>query len=479
MPAKSGERDRGKITILTILWFFLAIYGVLWGVPHVEEDLTERAEAALGEAAVDVRFSGRDATLVASGTAETAQQALATVLAVDGVRAASLDLVSSALEEVTVNPMTQELPSEPVLADPSLTLRTDRGSFALTGSVADEVTVQALTAAALAGYGENRVSVDIEIAADTLSPRWLSDPFPIFAAIGPLELGIDIYDKTMRVTGAVEDEATRTEVMSAIGDHVGTALTLVDRVIIVPPQEAVFSVQANGGSVTLRGTLPSQGEVNNIRAVAEKIYGVDSVATWLTVDPVAPAVPYLTETKAFFQSFEGRTLEFIDTGDQLILRGEVPSEEIRVAIGDALTAAVDPRGLTNDLVVVELDASTQAVIDAINALVGPSVKFGTGSTTLGNSDRAKLDEVATILEDNPDLRVVIEGHTDNGGAALDNQRLSEDRALAVFGYLVEVGVNPDRLSSVGFGEERPIATNNTSSGRAQNRRIEFKVEGNT
>ena len=203
--------------------------------------------------------------------------------------------------------------------------------------------------------------------------------------------------------------------LSAIDGHVGTALTVVDRIIIVPPQEAVFSMQANRGSVTLRGTLPSQGEVNNIRAVAEKIYGEDSVATWLTVDPGAPAVPYLTETKAFFYSFEGRTLEFIDTGDQLILRGNVPSEEIRVAIADALTAAVDPRGLTNDLVVVELDVETQTAIDAINDLVGPSVKFGTGSTTLDNSDQAKLDEVATILADNPELRVVIEGHTDNGG----------------------------------------------------------------
>ena len=178
MPANSGQRHRGKITILTILWFFLAIYGVLWGVPHIEDDLTSRTEHALGEASVDVRFSGRDATLVASGTTETAQQALSTVLSVDGVRAASLDLVSSALEEVTVNPMTETLPSEPVLADPSLTLRTDRGSFFLTGSVSDAVTVQALTAAALAGYGENRVSIDIKTAADTLSPRWLSDPFP-------------------------------------------------------------------------------------------------------------------------------------------------------------------------------------------------------------------------------------------------------------------------------------------------------------
>ena len=77
----------------------------------------------------------------------------------------------------------------------------------------------------------------------------------------------------------------------------------------------------------------------------------------------------------------------------------------------------------------------------------------------------------------PDLRAVVEGHTDSIGGPITNQLISEERARAVVDYLVEVGVDPDRLSTIGYGEERPIASNNTSSGRAQNRRIEFNVEG--
>ena len=477
MPADSGQRDRTKITLLMILWFSLAIFAVLWGVPRIEGDLTIRAEEALGESSVDVRLSGRDATLIASGSAESAEAARQAVLSVDGIRTASVDVVASALEEVIVNPSTERAPPEPELADPSITLRASRGTFSLIGSVVDEATVQALTAAAFAGFDEDRVTVDMNVDPDTLSPGWLSDPFPIFAAIGPYELGMEIYEKIVRITGAVVDETTRNEVVSAIEAHLGDSLTVVDRLIVVPPEELVFSMTASGGSVTLRGTLPSQGEVNTIQAAAEKIYGEDSVATWLTVDTVAPGIPYLTDSESFFRAFEGRTLDFIDNGDALIVRGTVPSEGIRTSIAEALTAVVDPRGLNNELEVIEVDEETAAAIDAINDIIGTSLNFDSGSNALSEADQAKLDEVAEILDDNPTLRAVIEGHTDDRGVLQGNLRLSEERAGAVVTYLVSVGIDPDRLSTIGFGVERPIASNDTSAGRGQNRRIEFNVEG--
>ena len=225
--------------------------------------------------------------------------------------------------------------------------------------------------------------------------------------------------------------------------------------------------------------MPSPGEVNAIREAAERIYGAASVATWLSVDPATPAVPYLADPEAFFRAFEGRTLDFVDVDNTLTLSGQVTSEQAKTSIGAALLAVVDPRGVDNELTVVDVDEATQAAIDAINDIIGASLNFNSGSTSLGDSDRSKLDDVSRILIDNPTLRVVVEGHTDDRGTEIGNQRLSEERAKSVVDYLVSVGIDPNRLSSIGFGEVRPIASNATSSGQSQNRRIDFTVEGST
>ncbi|MFA4875617.1 MAG: OmpA family protein [bacterium] len=87
-----------------------------------------------------------------------------------------------------------------------------------------------------------------------------------------------------------------------------------------------------------------------------------------------------------------------------------------------------------------------------------------------------LDDVAYLLQKNPQIRLVrVEGHTDWIGSDAYNQKLSEARANAVRNYLVQKGIEPDRLQAVGYGEQRPIADNNTVMGRARNRRTEFTV----
>jgi outer membrane protein OmpA-like peptidoglycan-associated protein len=73
------------------------------------------------------------------------------------------------------------------------------------------------------------------------------------------------------------------------------------------------------------------------------------------------------------------------------------------------------------------------------------------------------------------MRIQIEGHTDNTGEAAHNQRLSTDRAEAVQKYLLDRDIAADRLKAVGFGQDRPIASNETEKGRASNRRVEFNL----
>ncbi|MEJ2722806.1 MAG: OmpA family protein, partial [bacterium] len=102
------------------------------------------------------------------------------------------------------------------------------------------------------------------------------------------------------------------------------------------------------------------------------------------------------------------------------------------------------------------------------------VQFESGSAALTPDSYRILDEVVRSLMAYPEVRVEIRGYTDNVGKASFNLGLSERRAEAVKQYLVNAGIDPARLTTRGFGEENPIATNATPEGRAQNRRIEFR-----
>jgi outer membrane protein OmpA-like peptidoglycan-associated protein len=86
-----------------------------------------------------------------------------------------------------------------------------------------------------------------------------------------------------------------------------------------------------------------------------------------------------------------------------------------------------------------------------------------------------LNQVAQVLSDFPKMRISIEGHTDSVGKEAANMRLSQKRAEAVLDYLVSKGVSPERMDATGFGPTKPVASNKTARGRAQNRRTEFRI----
>ncbi|MBT8400050.1 MAG: OmpA family protein [Rhodothermia bacterium] len=102
------------------------------------------------------------------------------------------------------------------------------------------------------------------------------------------------------------------------------------------------------------------------------------------------------------------------------------------------------------------------------------ILFDTGSDRIQPESTPTLDEIGRMLADHPDLRLAIEGHTDNVGDDAYNLELSKKRASAVVQYLVnEFGVSPDRLESEGFGETKPADANDTPEGRQNNRRVEL------
>jgi outer membrane protein OmpA-like peptidoglycan-associated protein len=106
-----------------------------------------------------------------------------------------------------------------------------------------------------------------------------------------------------------------------------------------------------------------------------------------------------------------------------------------------------------------------------------AVLFTSGQSALLPGAMAKLDEVGNaLLKNNRESNIVVEGHTDSQGRVQDNQELSLARAQSVRDYLVSRGIAADRISAHGLGSERPVATNKTAEGRADNRRVEIVVQ---
>jgi outer membrane protein OmpA-like peptidoglycan-associated protein len=104
------------------------------------------------------------------------------------------------------------------------------------------------------------------------------------------------------------------------------------------------------------------------------------------------------------------------------------------------------------------------------------IQFETAKATIRPESSPLLDEITNVVKQNPQIRrLSIEGHTDNTGADKLNQKLSEQRAAAVRDYLVQHGVESDRLLSRGWGKTKPIDDNSTANGREANRRVEFVI----
>jgi outer membrane protein OmpA-like peptidoglycan-associated protein len=116
------------------------------------------------------------------------------------------------------------------------------------------------------------------------------------------------------------------------------------------------------------------------------------------------------------------------------------------------------------------------VLEQKRLVIKGAINFDSGKASIKKESLAVLDAVAEVLQAHPEIKhVTVEGHTDNVGAAALNRDLSQRRAESVVHYLVGREIARERLEAKGFGEDRPIAPNDTTLGKAKNRRVEFTI----
>ncbi len=123
---------------------------------------------------------------------------------------------------------------------------------------------------------------------------------------------------------------------------------------------------------------------------------------------------------------------------------------------------------------VEIDIYLQPIEKGKETVLN-NIFFDTDQYAIKDKSKPELEKVVTFLKENPDLRIAINGHTDNVGTEAYNRTLSANRAKAVYAYLIDAGIAASRLDFKGYGQDKPIASNNTEENRQKNRRIAFEV----
>lgn len=198
-------------------------------------------------------------------------------------------------------------------------------------------------------------------------------------------------------------------------------------------------------------------EALNLAAVAESEQDMTSLAyVGLTRTQTALAIAERKVAKA-------KLAELSQTKDEARLAARDLQIESAQADADALR--------------LQLEALQAVSTDRGMVMTLGDVLFATGKADLQPGAMNTVDRLAVFLSEYPGKTVVIEGFTDNTGTDAFNQGLSERRAASVESALIQAGVSPGRISTIGYGKARPIADNGTAEGRLRNRRVEIVING--
>ena len=128
----------------------------------------------------------------------------------------------------------------------------------------------------------------------------------------------------------------------------------------------------------------------------------------------------------------------------------------------------DGPGMMEGTLEIELETKKNQVFEL-------DVHYATNRAEINVNSYKLLDELVYLMKSNPEMVIEVAGHTDEDGSAAHNLGLSQDRSHAVKAYLVKKGIAANRVKSVGYGESRPVASNNSAEGKAQNRRTEVRI----
>ena len=251
---------------------------------------------------------------------------------------------------------------------------------------------------------------------------------------------------------------------------------------IVPPSDPTLNAVINNGKIQLNGVLADQAAIDAVVAQAQNTYGVSNVINKLRI---RENTGQLANISGLFGALKGQapsmTMNLV--GQSMTVTGEMPDSPAKVAtlsavknafsgtVVDRLTIAPPPAPAAPPKIDSNVCEETIAGL-----LRDAKINFNTGSANISPSSFELLENITATAKRCADANFEVAGHTDSTGSLAGNMKLSEQRAQAVVNFLLKAGLPSTQFTAAGYGPNKPIADNNTKAGRAQNRRIEFRLK---
>ncbi len=444
----SDESNKSRIRILILAWLVLALVAIFWGLNRSSDTLGPDAVAALDAAGIQyerVQVDGRDIVLTGSFSESEAEQAVTLISGIDGVREVRISQPGTTTTTSTAQ-TTTTVPETTTTTAPTTTTTVPAasGSARITAALADgALSIDGVVPDPAVADGLQRVmdliyaplvASTVEVDAETTPTSWLPNlprAIGVLPIVGNATLALDGEAGTLNAEAPRQQDADA--LAGAITQLLGPDVDLTVDITVTGKQlPVVKAVASPDGTLALDGMLPDQATIDAIVGGAAQAYGQDNVTNNLAIGDNVERAFTIFRIPGIFSQFR---------------------------------------------------AVPQWTLDIENGTFSGSLQggatFASGSAQLTDELRGLLNIAAGVMARNPQLGAIIEGHTDSIGSSELNQSLSEARAAAGAAYLIETGIDPARLTTAGAGESQPIATNDTEAGRAQNRRLDFKLVQNS
>ncbi|UFZ06747.1 OmpA family protein [Bradyrhizobium ontarionense] len=248
-----------------------------------------------------------------------------------------------------------------------------------------------------------------------------------------------------------------------------------------PVSPYVFGLQKQDGHVRLSGYVPDEAARRDLVGAATASFVTETVEDGLKIGDGAPTdfarslkTTFPALARLWSTTLAAKDADITIEGQAIYDKsGEQVRKELADAAGDGFKLGDVKIGIKPESPPLPVDACQPAFSGLLEK---GRIHFSTGSAELSRESLALLDHLVDVAQRCKAAEIAIEGHTDSVGDTENNIDLSKRRAAAVLGYIGGAGIDTSRMTAEGYGETRPIASNDTPEGRAQNRRIEFVVK---